>query len=143
MARSHRGALGAWRHRKNAAIAVFAGLVGLAHAPRAQVATPNPEQGTATAAEPVAGTGESGASELQTVVVTARRREEPLQSVPIAVSAFDQEALERDQVHSLSDLQMFVPSATVSGYQNRNQEFFTLRGQGETGLAVGGGVGGG
>ena len=142
MARSYRGALGTRRCAKDVAIAVLAGLIGLTQASRAQVAVPTPPQGGQRQG-PATGDGEAATPGLQEVVVTARRHEEPLQSVPIAVSAFDGEALERDQVHSLSDLQMFVPSATVSGYQNRNQEFFTLRGQGETGLAVGGGVGGG
>ncbi len=80
---------------------------------------------------------------LEEVIVTARRTEESQQRVPVAVTTLSQAAVERAQIRSLADLQLYVPSATVSGYQNRNQEFFTLRGQGETGLAVGGGVGGG
>lgn len=77
------------------------------------------------------------------IIVTARRVEESQQRVPIAITTFDQEALERNQIRSLVDLQQFVPSASVTGYNSRNQEWFSLRGQGETGLDTGGGVGGG
>src|SRR6185312_13087682 len=43
------------------------------------------------------------AKQLDTVVVTARKREETLQDVPIAVSAFTAQSLERQNVQSLSD----------------------------------------
>lgn len=82
-------------------------------------------------------------SELEEIVVTARRQAESQQDVPIAITTLDQAALERNQIHSLADLQQFVPSASVTGYNSRNQEWFSLRGQGETGLETGGGVGGG
>ncbi|HVG01965.1 MAG TPA: TonB-dependent receptor plug domain-containing protein, partial [Nitrospira sp.] len=77
------------------------------------------------------------------IIVTARRVRESQQRVPIAITTFSQEALDRNQIRSLTDLQQFVPSAAVSGYNSRNQEWFTLRGQGQTGLETGGGVGGG
>lgn len=89
-----------------------------------------------------AAAGAPGAS-LDEVVVTARRTAESQQRVPIAITTFSQTALERNDVHSLVDLQQFVPSASVTGYNSRNQEWFTLRGQGQTGLETGGGVGGG
>jgi iron complex outermembrane receptor protein len=83
------------------------------------------------------------AGTLDEIVVTARRTAESQQDVPIAITALDQASLERNQIHSLADLQQFVPSASVTGYNSRNQEWFSLRGQGETGLETGGGVGGG
>src|SRR5512145_3189675 len=67
---------------------------------------------------------------LEEIVVTARRTAESQQDVPIAITALDQQALERNQIESLSDLQQFVPSASVTGYNSRNQEWFSLRGQG-------------
>jgi iron complex outermembrane receptor protein len=82
-------------------------------------------------------------SRLEEIVVTARRQSESQQNVPIAITSLDQAALDRNQIHSLADLQQFVPSASVTGYNSRNQEWFSLRGQGETGLETGGGVGGG
>jgi iron complex outermembrane recepter protein len=82
--------------------------------------------------------------ELQEVVVTARRRDEPLQQVPIAITAIDQATLDRDGVSTLTDLQQLVPSAYVTGYAHGStQQFFSLRGQSESGLNTGGGAGGG
>ena len=80
---------------------------------------------------------------LDEVVVTARRVEESQQTAPVAITTLSQAALDRNRVQSLADLQAFVPSASVTGYNSRNQEWFTLRGQGQTGLETGGGVGGG
>lgn len=47
--------------------------------------------------------------EIDEIIVTARKREEPLQTVPIAVTAFDAEALERSTIQSLSDVAMLTP----------------------------------
>lgn len=100
-----------------------------------------PAWAQAAATEPVA--ADQGGRNVDEIVVTARRVAESQQSVPIAITTFSQEALERNQIRSLVDLQQFVPSASVTGYNSRNQEWFSLRGQGETGLDTGGGVGGG
>src|SRR3546814_12114455 len=43
------------------------------------------------------------------IVVTARRREENLQDVPVAITAFSSAALERSTVQSLSDLHTITP----------------------------------
>ena len=53
---------------------------------------------------------------LQEVVVTARRREERLQDVPIAISAMTAEALERRQILSTEDLDQVVPSMQFTSY---------------------------
>ena len=102
-----------------------------------------PSDSSAPPAKPDSEPKAAGPVQLESVLVSARRVREPQQSVPIAITTFDQEALERNQVHSLVDLQQFVPSATVTGYNSRQQEWFSLRGQGQTGLETGGGVGGG
>src|SRR5204862_7106401 len=81
---------------------------------------------------------------LQEVIVTARRRSESLQQVPVAVSAIDAQTLQRQDVQTLSDLQLLAPSAYVSEYAHGSgQQFFSLRGQSESGLNTGGGAGGG
>jgi iron complex outermembrane recepter protein len=69
----------------------------------------------ATAAGPPASASvpESG-SELTEVVVTARRRSEQLQNVPLTISAFDSASLQADDVTNLSDLQSLVPNLKVS-----------------------------
>lgn len=81
---------------------------------------------------------------LQEVIVTARRRDESLQQVPISITAIDQETLDRQGVNTLTDLQQLVPSAYVTGYAHGStQQFFSIRGQSESGLNTGGGAGGG
>jgi iron complex outermembrane receptor protein len=87
--------------------------------------------------------GAEGAT-LDEVIVTARRRDESLQQVPIAITAIDQDALQRQGVNTLTDLQQLVPSAYVTGYAHGStQQFLSIRGQSESGLNTGGGAGGG
>ncbi|MCU6455549.1 TonB-dependent receptor plug domain-containing protein [Sphingomonas sp. A2-49] len=99
--------------------------------------------GRGVGGEGVTGQGATGQGAIGDIVVTARRKDEKLQQVPLAVTAFDQAALDRGRVQSLFDLQQSVPSLNVNGQFNRNQEIITLRGQTETGLSTGGGAGGG
>ncbi len=47
---------------------------------------------------------------LSTVVVTTQKRDESIQDVPIAVSAFDPDALERLNIETGSDLQFNIPN---------------------------------
>jgi iron complex outermembrane recepter protein len=81
---------------------------------------------------------------IEEILVTARRQAESSQIVPIAITSIDQQALERQSVKTLTDLQFIVPSAYVSQYAHGSgQQFFSLRGQSESGLNTGGGAGGG
>lgn len=48
------------------------------------------------------------------IIVTAQRQAQTLQEVPIAVSAFSAEALESQQIESVSDLQLSLPNVTFS-----------------------------
>jgi iron complex outermembrane recepter protein len=47
---------------------------------------------------------------LEEIVVTARRREEAIQSVPIAITALSQDKLTENRVLQFNDLQHYVPS---------------------------------
>jgi iron complex outermembrane recepter protein len=58
----------------------------------------------------------SGGSAVGEVVVTAQRRAENLQTVPLAVSAFDKEQMERRQVSRTLDVVSFVPN--MEGHNN-------------------------
>src|SRR5688572_33333400 len=53
------------------------------------------------------------ATTLTSVTVTARKREETLQEVPVAVTAFTADALDRLNVEDLSDLDAQVPNLTI------------------------------
>ena len=64
------------------------------------------------------------------IVVTARRREEALQDVPISVSALSGEQLERAGVTDAQTLQYRTPSLTITSAQSqRNTVAFAMRGQ--------------
>ena len=70
---------------------------------------------------------------LEEVVVTARRTEEFVQDVPIAISALSAEDLQREQIATVQDLQGRIPSMTIgTNSQMRNTETPTIRGQGAT-----------
>lgn len=77
---------------------------------------------------------------FQEIIVTARRVREGAQDVPVAITAFDQESLNRRDITSGTDLQNYTPSLSVVGQVSRNQETFTIRGVG--GLATQGSGGG-
>jgi iron complex outermembrane receptor protein len=64
-------------------------------------------------------------SGLEEIVVTARRREERLQTVPIAITAFTQTDLEQKHVEQLRDLSKSVPSLAVSQTSSDPNSFFS------------------
>ncbi|MET0181455.1 MAG: TonB-dependent receptor, partial [Caulobacterales bacterium] len=58
-------------------------------------------------------------SGMDDIVVTARKREESLQSIPVAISAFSGESLEERGVDNAADLGNIVPSlSTASNNQS-------------------------
>ncbi|MFM5953674.1 MAG: TonB-dependent receptor [Novosphingobium sp.] len=68
------------------------------------------------------------------IIVTAQRTNQRLQDVPIAVSAFNTEALEKQQIKNTSDLQLTLPNVTFTK-TNFTSSSFTIRGIGD--LCVG------
>ena len=52
---------------------------------------------------------------LEEIVVTARRREENLQEVPIAITAFSAADLELRSIENVEDLQVLVPNVDIRG----------------------------
>lgn len=74
-------------------------------------------------------------AQLEEIVVTAQRRSENLQDVPIAVTALSESALETANVVNVTDLGMLVPSLNIA---NSNGKVSTsLRGIGSTGIGPG------
>ncbi len=72
-------------------------------------------------------------SGLEEIIVTARRREESLASVPVAVTALTADALREKNVQTAEDLQNYVPSLNVSSSVTRDDYTYSLRGMGPTG----------
>ncbi|MDG6077777.1 TonB-dependent receptor [Erythrobacter litoralis] len=71
---------------------------------------------------------------MPVIIVTAQRQAQSLQEVPIAVSAFDTEALEAQQIENSSDLQLTLPNVSFTK-SNFTSSSFTIRGVGD--LCVG------
>jgi iron complex outermembrane receptor protein len=75
---------------------------------------------------------ESAARTLDTVTVTARRRSESIQDVPVAVSAFSEEALKDLQASNIDGLQGAVPNMNiVQGRGSSNSVNVFIRGIGQ------------
>ncbi len=64
------------------------------------------------------------------IIVSATKREQTLQEVPIAVSVVDADTIEKAQIIDLIDLQATVPSLRVTQLQNSSQTNFVIRGFG-------------
>jgi len=63
------------------------------------------------------------------IIVTARRKEENIQTVPVAVVAFGQEAIANRMIRTESDLQRVVPGLTIRETEGSNQIAYSIRGQ--------------
>src|SRR5882724_11007553 len=86
----------------------------------------HPTPGRANAADAEA------ASEQQTldvVTVTARRREENIENVPVSIAALDARQLIGQNIVSETDLRASVPGLTVRETQGSNSLTFSIRGQ--------------
>jgi outer membrane receptor protein involved in Fe transport len=64
------------------------------------------------------------------IIVTATKREQTLQEIPISVSVTSAETIERAQVRDLIDLQTLVPSLKVGQLQSSANTNFIIRGFG-------------
>jgi iron complex outermembrane receptor protein len=70
-------------------------------------------QGAEPAPAPAAGEASSQGGALEEIVVTARRREENLQTTPVAITAVSSEMLEARNVVSLEKIAQIAPSFTL------------------------------
>lgn len=114
---------GRWRLVARLALLALLGL-GLPPAEAQESTTPPADAPAETSAEDAAAEAkaaeEEGMEQVgEEIVVTARRREENLQEVPIAVTVVTGDRLEETAAADISELQGQVPNLTV--YQGRNQ----------------------
>ncbi|WP_369027085.1 TonB-dependent receptor [Qipengyuania sp. RANM35] len=70
------------------------------------------------------------APDSNVIIVTATKREQTLQEIPVAVSVTTAETIERAQIRDLKDLQTQVPSLKVSQLQSSANTNFLIRGFG-------------
>ncbi len=106
------------------AVAVFAALASLhvmpAHAQQAE--TPS-----------AASTEDEEATTLATITVTAQKREEAMQDVPISVTALSEQILRDTGVRDVKDVQILVPGLTVTSTQSEALTTARIRGIGTVG----------
>lgn len=96
-------------------LACSGGTIGVANAQTA---------GTETAATTI--------NELTTVTVTARRREESLQDVPVSVTAYSAEQLSKTGIADLTGLAQTLPNTTLSASRGTNSTLTSfIRGVGQ------------
>ena len=71
---------------------------------------------------------------LEEVIVTAQKRAQSLQDVPIAITAISQEMMQNQNIFDVLDLQKAVPSLTIiRGYNRANGVPVVIRGMGTLG----------
>ena len=71
------------------------------------------------------------------IIVTATKREQTLQEVPVAVSVTTAEQIERAQIRDIKDLQSLVPSLRVTQSQSSFATTYSIRGFGTSGNNIG------
>ena len=81
--------------------------------------------GTASAQE--------GPTTIDDIIVTAQKREQNLQDVPIVVTTLSQEALDGAGVRDIKDLQILTPGMTVTSTQSEASTTARIRGVGTVG----------
>ena len=82
-------------------------------------------------AEPAdASTAVEDEGEGNEIIVTATKREQTLQEIPVAVSVTTAETIERAQIRDLKDLTSVVPSLRISQLQSSANTNFIIRGFG-------------
>ncbi|MGA8708127.1 MAG: TonB-dependent receptor [Steroidobacteraceae bacterium] len=77
------------------------------------------------AAEPILA---AESDELQEIVVTARKRDEALQNVPVTEDAFTEQTIQSAGIESPRDFVALVPNMTMVEVQNVGNSFITIRG---------------
>ena len=85
-----------------------------------------------------------GSPALEGIIVTARRREESINTVPVAITALSAADLRSKDIETAADLQNYIPSLSVSSSgPTRDDYTFAIRGMGPTGGSGPGAVLGG
>src|SRR5579859_1825252 len=80
----------------------------------------------ADASTPPASPGE--VSDLNEIIVTARRVEERLQDVPISITVYNQEQLNNRNVVNAGDLAAYTPSLSANANFGQENASFAIRG---------------
>jgi iron complex outermembrane receptor protein len=90
---------------------------------------------TARAAEPTTGEAATESTGISEVIVTAQRRSENAQDVPITIQALTSETLAELKIKTFEDIAKFLPNVT-SGTYGPGQNIIYMRGLGTGALGV-------
>ena len=77
--------------------------------------------------------GQDSPSSVDDIIVTAQKREQSLQDVPIVVTSLNQEALNNAGVRDIKDLQILTPGMTVTSTTSEASTTVRIRGVGTVG----------
>ncbi|MBD3832722.1 MAG: TonB-dependent receptor [Brevundimonas sp.] len=80
-----------------------------------------------------AAAAQDGPTTIDDIIVTAQKREQNLQDVPIVVTTLSQEALNGAGVRDIKDLQILTPGMTVTSTQSEASTTARIRGVGTVG----------
>jgi len=80
-----------------------------------------------------AAAAQDGPTTVDDIIVTAQKREQNLQDVPIVVTTLSQEALDGAGVRDIKDLQILTPGMTVTSTQSEASTTARIRGVGTVG----------
>lgn len=80
-----------------------------------------------------AAAAQEGPTTVDDIIVTAQKREQSLQDVPIVVTTLSQAALEGAGVRDIKDLQILTPGMTVTSTQSETSTTARIRGVGTVG----------
>ena len=76
----------------------------------------------------VAAPAPAATGDLEEIVVTARKRDESLQNVPVTIDAFTEQTIQSAGIESPRDFVALVPNMTLVEVQNVGNSFITVRG---------------
>jgi len=119
------------RRPRPTAIAGAIGALLLAQAATLAHAQQQPAQDGATT------TGADGKVQLEQVVVTANKRVEKLEQVPMAISVMNSEQLERNNVKTFEDVTLLSPALSVTYGTTPANNGINMRGIGTTSIGIG------
>jgi iron complex outermembrane receptor protein len=83
---------------------------------------------TAAIAAIIAAPAPGQTTDLTEIVVTARKRDESLQNVPVTIDAFTEQTIKSAGIESPRDFVALVPNMTLVEVQNVGNSFITMRG---------------
>ncbi|MEP6939903.1 MAG: TonB-dependent receptor [Rudaea sp.] len=95
--------------------------------------TPGDASGDAAAGASASGSEGSDPATLSAITVTAQKREELLQNVPITITVLPKQLLQDAGVHDIKDMQILVPGVSVTSTGSESQTTARIRGVGTVG----------